>query len=230
MALSSYHTAICFNNQGVTHFEQGNYEQARSMFRKSLEGIKVALAERSADASNNVSGASGPCVGFGWSKNGPLHADLNLPAPAAPNFIFCRALVIVPPSDDFLPQTDLPKESTAIIYNMALAYMLSGFLTNCSSLLEKGRKFLEIALAIRQRSGSEPAKLDGERLLDVAICNNLGWINQEFCDFETAQRCFHEVSARLGPLHDSGHIDKQDCEGFIANLVLDAHPNMAAAA
>lgn len=230
MATSSYQTAICFNNEGVAHFEQGNYEQARSMFRKSLEVIKITLAERTnaTDASSS-SNISGPSVGFAWSRNGPLHADLNLPAPAAPNFIFCRALVIVPPSDDFVPQTDLPQESTAIIYNMALAYMLSGFLTNCSSLLEKGRKFLEIALAIRQRR-SESAKLDGERLLDVAICNNLGWINQEFCDFETAQQCFHEVSARLGPLHDSGHLDKQDCEGFIANLVLDAHPNMAAAA
>ena len=226
MASSSYQNAICLNNQGVTHFENGNYEQARLMFRQSLEGIKISLAECDAERSSNT---SGPRVGFHWSMNGPLHADLNIPAPAAPNFIFRRALVIVLPSDDFLPVSDLPQESAAIIYNMALAYMLSGFLTNCSSLLEKGRTFLEIALVMRQRR-SEPAKLDSERLLDVAICNNLGWINQEFCDYDTAQQCFHEVSDRLGPLHDSGLLDKQDCEGFITNLVLDAHPNMAAAA
>ena len=128
-----------------------------------------------------------------------------------------------------MANADLTEESTSIIYNLALAHMISGFLTNCSSLLERSRKFFEIAAVMRQRR-TESAKIVTEQLLDTAIFNNLGWINEEFCDYNAAQQFYHEVSARLGSLNHCGYVDQKDYEGFITNLVLDAHPDMAAAA
>jgi hypothetical protein len=225
MASPSYQNAICLNNQGVSQLESGNYEQARLLFRESLESIKVTMAE----FTQNESNAAGPSVGFTWSKNGPLHAELGLPTPAASNFIFRRALLIHYSSESSLARSELTDESTAIIYNLALSHMMSGFLTNCSSLLERSRKFFEIVAVMRQRR-TEPDKLVTEHLLDTAIFNNLGWINEEFCDYNAAQQFYHEVSARLGSLNHSGFVDQKDCEGFITNLVLDAHPDMAAAA
>ena len=224
MESSAYQNAICWNNEGVTHFESGNYEEARVMFREALEAIKVSMAESNQESSNTC----GSDVRFQWSANGPIHAELNLPVPAASNFIFRRALVIFTRSDT-QSTADLPEESTAIIYNMALSYLLSGFLTNCSNLLDKARNFLDIVVAIRQRR-SESAKLDGGCLLDTAICNNLGWLHEEFCDYGVAQQCYEEVSVRLGALKHSGFVEKQDSDGFIMNLVVNAHPNMAAAA
>jgi tetratricopeptide (TPR) repeat protein len=226
MSSTIYNSAVSLNNQGVVHFERGNYEKARTFFREALEAIKLSM--------NGVQQAlylrgSKPSVGFQWSKNGPLHAELNLPVPAGTSFIFRRALVIVPVSGVVGVNAELQEESTAIIYNLALSYVISGFIGNCSDLLEKARKFFEIVLAMRQRR-NEATKLDGERLLDTAICNNLGWLNEEFCDYKAAQECYHQVSARLIFLSRSGFLDKNDCEGFIANLVLDAHPSMAAAA
>ena len=225
MSSSSYHQAICLNNQGVSHFESGNYERARLLFREALEAVKASMAEFTQSDGQNA----GPSVGFSWSKNGPLHAELGLPIPAASNFIFRRALAIVPSREVPATSAEFTEECTAIIYNLALAHMISGFLTNCSSLLDRSRKFFEIVAAMRQRR-SESAKLISEQLLDTAIYNNLGWINEEFCDYRAAQQFYHEVSARLGSLNHSGFVDQKDCEGFITNLVLDAHPDMAAAA
>jgi hypothetical protein len=225
MVSSAYQKAITLNNQGVVHFESGNYEQARLIFRDSLEGMKLSMADQRPSFESN---GSSQTVGFQWSKHGPLHSELNIPAPGASSFIFRRALIIVPASDAH-STADLPEESTAIIYNVALAYMLSGHITNCSSLLEKSRKFFEIVVAMRKRR-NECDKLDGERLLDTAICNNLGWLNTEFCDYTEAQHFFEQVSTRLVSLSLAGFVEKQDCEGFITNLVVDPHPNMAAAA
>jgi hypothetical protein len=225
MAPSAYQKAITLNNQGVAHLESGNYEQARLVFRDSLEGIKLSMDDQAPSFHNN---GSSQTVGFQWSNHGPLHSDLNTPVPGVSSFIFRRALVILPPPDAH-STADLPEESTAIIYNLALAYMLSGHITNCSSLLEKSRKFFEVVVAMRKRR-SECDKLDGERLLDTAICNNLGWLNTEFCDYIAAQHCFQQVSTRLVSLSLAGFVEKQDCEGFITNLVVDPHPSMAAAA
>ena len=224
MESSAYQNAICWNNQGVTHFESGNYEEARVMFTEALEAIKVSMAESNQGSSNTC----GSDVRFQWSANGPIHAELNLPVPAASNFIFRRALVIFTRSDT-QSTADLPEESTAIIYNMALSYLISSFLTNCSSLLDTARKFLEVVVAMRQRR-SESTKLDVECLLDTAICNNLGWINEEFCDYRAAQQWYDAVSTHFVALNHSGFVEKQDCDGFITNLFGNAHPNMAAAA
>lgn len=226
MTTSITDKAFSLNNQGVAHFENGNYDQARTLFREALEAIKLGMAGLNTDAETSSSASN---VGFQWSKNAPLHADLNLSVPAEASFIFRRALIIVPMANESPRPSSFHEESTGIIYNLALSYLVSGFLMNSSSLLNKARKFFEIVVAMRQRR-NESSKLGGERLLDTAIWNNLGWISEEFCNYDVAQECYQQVSNRLVALSNSGAADKHDCEGFITNLVSDAHPKMAAAA
>lgn len=226
MSSTSVQKAILRNNQGVKHFESGNFDCAREMFRGALESIKLAVAsnrERPSDGADTPSRNA-----FRWSKNAPLHAELGLPEPAGSSFIFRRALIVVAGSGE-QPNTDLAEESTAIIYNLALSCLTSGFMRNSSKLLRTGQKFFEIVLAIRQRK-CESKKLTGEVLLDTAVCNNLGWIHAEFCNFEAAKEYFQQVSSRIATLSRFGQVDAQDCQGFITNMMLETLPQLAAAA
>jgi tetratricopeptide (TPR) repeat protein len=225
MSSPNYQKAVATNNEGVKHFESGNYQQARDMFRHALECIKSSMVD-SQKAVNSTK--SSPSNGLYWSKNAPLHSELNLSAPAGSSFIFRRALIIVPLSSHQLV-SDLSEESTAIIYNLALSCLIAGFISNCSKLMRTGAQFFDIVLAIRQRK-NESDKLSEEIFLDTAICNNLGWLHEEFCNYEKAQEYFQHVSSRLVTLSEGGFLDKQDCEGFITNLMLDSHPTLAAAA
>jgi hypothetical protein len=213
----------------VQHFESGRFEQARDNFREALEDIKRSMADVK-KSGNSLNHATDSSCGFQWSRNAPLHAELNLTVPAGASFLFRRALVIVPISRIPHPMTDLAGESTAIIYNLALSCLIFGFISNCSKLLRTAVKFFEIVLAIRHRKTGVSVKLREEVLLDTAICNNLGWIHGEFCDYDLASQYFQQVSSRLMTLSQGGFVDRQDCEGFITNLMSGAHPNLAAAA
>jgi tetratricopeptide (TPR) repeat protein len=221
-----YQDAISLNNQGVKQYERGNYDEACSIFRSSLETMKAFMAScKGSDEQRTIEGEN---VAFLWSSNGPLHVDLQMSSPSSLNFIFRRALVIVPESDKH-QACDVEIECSAIIYNMALSYHLSGFLFNCSSLLEKAKRFFEIVVALRRKRMTS-SKLDADILFEAAIYNNLGWIHGEFCDYDSAEMCFHEVCVRIGSWNHNSLVDKQDCEGFLENLIVDVHPNSAAAA
>jgi tetratricopeptide (TPR) repeat protein len=227
MSSSNYQHAVLMNNQGVQHFERGQFEQARDNFREALEAIKGSMVDAKPTVSSHTTNAS---CGFRWSSDAPLHAELNLPVPAGASFIFRRALVIVPVSNIPQPMTDLSEESTAVIYNLALSCLVLGFVSNSSKLLRTGAKFFEIVLAIRCRK-SESVKLGWEEvLLDAAICNNLGWIYGEFCDYALATQYFEQVSSRLNILGHGGFVCRQAYEGFITNLISGVHPHLAAAA
>lgn len=222
----SIQKAILTNNQGVRQLESGNFDCAREMFRDALESLKLAISRntQTVAAGEDTSSSNG----FQWSKNAPLHAELGLPAPAGSSFIFRRALIIVAVSEA-LPNGDLTEESTAIIYNLALSCLTSGFVSNSSKLIGTSQKFFDIVLAIRQRK-NESNKLTGEVLLDTAICNNLGWIHGEFCNYQAAGEYFQQVSSRIVTLSQFGQLNEQDCQGFIMNLMLESFPQLAAAA
>lgn len=228
----SVQKAISMNNQGVMYFESGHYDHAREMFTHALESIKKGIADQKTTVTDDNS--SGSNNGFKWSDNAPLHTELGLPVPAGSSFIFRRALIVVPVvtnGDENGNNADLAEESTAIIYNLALSCLVSGFLNNNSKLLSTSQKFFEIVLAVRQQKHKCAGnKLSSEMLLDAAICNNLGWIHSEFCNYGVARGYFQEVSSCLTTLSQFGQVNQQDCEGFITNLILDSHPQLAAAA
>jgi tetratricopeptide (TPR) repeat protein len=222
----NYQEAISLNNQGVRQYEKGYYEEACSTFRESLETMQAYMAAHKGSKEQGSTGVES--VAFLWSNNGPLHAEFQMSSPSPFNFIFRRALVIVPELEH-RNTMDVEVECSAIIYNMSLSYHMSGFLFNCSSLLDKAKRFLEIVVALRRKRMTS-SKLDADCLFEAAIYNNLGWIHGEFCDYDSAEMCFYEVSARLGSWRENCLVDKQDCEGFLENLIVDIHPSSAAAA
>lgn len=213
-----YSEAIKLNNQGVALLSKGHFEDARHYFRDALDVIKsLLLASKDTFDYQQQDGLS---VGFQWSSNAPHYfTDIN-------SFVFGRALIIVPSSG--CSKHGYPEESTAIIYNIALGHHLLALERNCSNLMSKALKFYDIAKEIRRRK-KESMKLEGEKLVDAAILNNIGQICIESFDYDNARRCFDQLSDRLLSLNRSGFLDANDCEGFMLNLLLE-EPNLAAAA
>lgn len=213
-----YSEAIKLNNHGVALLSKGHFEDARHSFRDALDVIKsLLLASKDNFDYQQQDGLS---VGFQWSINAPHYfADIN-------SFVFGRALIIV--SSSGYSNHGYPEESTAIIYNIALGHHLLALERNCSSLMSKALKFYDIAKEIRKRK-KESTKLEGEKLVDAAILNNVGQICIESFDYDNARRCFDQLSDRLLSLNRSGFLEANDCEGFMLNLLLE-EPSLAAAA
>ena len=229
MDASPYQLAILFNNHGVNQLECGDFCGARQMFHGAMEEIKLSLYPMgNSGLANRITNAN-HCVK--WSKNAQLQEDMNIQGMGSSNsFIFRRALVIEPVSDGHLPSPGFEVESTVIIYNCALSLLIEGFASNTSNLLTLAQQLFEIAL-IREldaMSRNQPNK----DFLHAAICNNLGWIHGEFCNYDLAAHYFRAIVGGMSTMDESalGRLDVYDSQGFMMNLVWSAHPDGAAAA
>lgn len=107
--------AIAINNQGVAHLENGDCDQALRLFSKALHGIKSEMGNLSKEAETSSCGSN---VGFKWSKNAPIQADLRLLVPAE---IYVHALIIAPIFDEPTRSSAFDEEITSIMYNLTLS-------------------------------------------------------------------------------------------------------------
>ena len=233
MAISPYRRAVLLNNQGVHQLERGDFRTARDMFLAAMEEIKLTFPNSIACLSSHDHLTSANCR-VKWSMNAPLYGDLNIPLIASTSFLFRRALVIIPVSEKVIvatPTPDLEVESAVMIYNCAISLLIDGFVTNTSEHLTRSRQLFEIALAIRERGGA-PRNQPEQMLWHAAICNNLGWIHGELCNYGLAAQYFHVVMNNLSAMSQGAleRLDLQDTQGFIMNLFWNVHPYGAAAA
>ena len=187
MALSPYRRVVLLNNHGVNQLEHGNFHEARDIFLAAMEEIKLLGLDRKSITNFH------PCVR--WSRNALLIGELNIPGLAPCPFFFRRALAIV---SDLTPSPGLAVESVVIIYNCALSLLVDGFVTNTSKNLTTSRRLFEIAIAIQEQDlVSQQNRQPDQMLLHAAMCNNLGWIHGELCNYELAAHCFHVVVSSL---------------------------------
>eukprot|EP00543_Licmophora_paradoxa_P008713 CAMPEP_0202451198 /NCGR_PEP_ID=MMETSP1360-20130828/9680_1 /ASSEMBLY_ACC=CAM_ASM_000848 /TAXON_ID=515479 /ORGANISM="Licmophora paradoxa, Strain CCMP2313" /LENGTH=183 /DNA_ID=CAMNT_0049069705 /DNA_START=88 /DNA_END=636 /DNA_ORIENTATION=+ len=171
-----------------------------------------------------------------WSNNAPVINNVSCSSETQMTFVYRRALLMVPGEEHDLAvesqqhsidDSDFSAESSAILYNMALTHHLMGLATNRSDVLERALKFYEISNNIRQNKDDKD--LD---ILDLAIANNVGQAQHEFCNYGTARECFDLLTRRLQLFNTYGMIcllAQCDCEGFVLNAMLE-QPTMAAAA
>lgn len=69
-------------------------------------------------------------------------------------------------------------------------------------------------------------------IVDLAILNNVGQAQHEFCNYSTARECFKLLTRGLRRLNNRGMLsllDGCDCDGFVLNAMLE-EPVLAAAA
>jgi len=213
-----YSTAINLNNDGVAFFSRGDFEEASHSFKGALEAMKSLIildvgfnADQYAQYETNVE--------FQWSGNPPSHFSDEA------SFVYRRALIIVPSSG--YPSHGCQEESRAIIFNTALSYHLLALQRNCSRIMARSLSLYQIADDFGKRK-DEP-KLEGEKLVEAVILNNVGQLCIECYNYDIARRCFNELSKRIISLNQSGYLEKCDCEGFLLNLLLE-EPTLAAAA
>ena len=227
MDASPYQLALIFNNHGVHQLESGNFHGARRMFLGAMEEIKLSCPRETPGLANRITNAK-PRVK--WSKNAQILGDMNTQIMWSDSFVFRRALVMEPIPDEHLPSHDFEVESTVIIYNCALSLLIDGFATNTSNLLTLAKQLFEIAL-IREtdaRSRNQP----NQEFLHAAICNNLGWIHGELCNYDFAAYYFNGVVGSMSMMDQSAleRLNVHDSQGFIMNLFWSVHPYAAAAA
>lgn len=192
--------------------QAGNYSSARITFKKALHLIK-AKVERRKRKLDGVSPAA-----FRWSSNSPLPAEQrHAESPAGSSFVYRRALLIIP--SDFSGAHNCHPETAAMLYNLSLSFHIEGQLSNNSSLLDKAMKAYKIALTIRKRR-NVCRKLQSDRLLDVAINNNMAMIHQEFMEFQSARVCFGHVSRALRSLGNAGFLEQTELQGIVLNLMM----------
>lgn len=230
---STYMSAILENNSGVQALKTGEYEQARICFRRALNIITEAISL------NRPPSRSRPTLH--WSENAPLGNDLrtkvkqekwsteaNLP------FVYRRAIFIAPDAEQSYDggrhftttERDYAEESSAIVFNMALSCHLFALNANRSDILERAMKFYEIANNIRQKNCLQ---MD---ILDLALLNNVGHAQLEFCNYGVACQCFGMMIHRMQVLHKEGLVctlSQYDRDGFLLNGLLE-QPTIAAAA
>lgn len=269
-----YQKAILLNNTAVYQIENGHYEKACNLFQhalRTLHNSKVNMRNSQHGSQNTTCGELG-CkrsrIEIQWSRDAPLHSELNLLTPSPDtSYIFRRALFLTNRNNGenlrttaiekrgVLAPCNMDQESKGIIYNLGLSYLLSGFVSNNSVKLKKARQLFEkmvhsilnSSMNNKNKSSNKDYlhssdekfiinntdKGNNDYLLETAVYNNMGWLDEEFCDFHLAQVCYNEVFHRMEYLIQNGFLKYQECEGFMENIErvdLDNHLNAAAAA
>ena len=219
---NTYSEAVTLNNQGVAMIEAGNYSNARATFKKALHLIKVNTA---GNGKKQLCGESS--VAFRWSSTSRLPAERQDESLSGSSFVYRRALLIIP--SDFSGGNSCYTETAAMLYNLSLSFHIEGHLKNNSTLLDKAMQVYKIALAIHKRR-KVCRKLKDDRLLDVAINNNMAMIHQDFMEFERARVCFVSVSRALRSLGNSGFLEQTEYQGLVLNLMMGRHEITLAAA
>mmetsp|Transcript_31110 Transcript_31110/g.51384 ORF Transcript_31110/g.51384 Transcript_31110/m.51384 type:complete len:225 (-) Transcript_31110:44-718(-) len=208
-----YTEAITLSNQGVAMIEAGNYKNARATFKKAL-GLMKSNVQGS--GKRQLGGESS--VSFRWSSNTLLPAEkLHAESSAGSSFVFRRSLLIIPAT--FHGTHDCYPETAAMLYNLSLSFHFEGQLTNNSTLLEKAMRAYSVAATIRRRRKG-CRKLQSDRLVDIAISNNMAMIHQEFMDFDKARSCFAKISRALRSLGSGSFLDQTEYQGLVLNLMM----------
>jgi len=209
---TTYSSAIAYNNQGALHLQHGRFLNAAKSFHSALDTIKAAMDE----PANDNDDATTSTVSFEWSEDPNPH--LKLPQEESEeSFVYRRALVIHS-SQTAPPQSEdgFVEESTAILYNLALAYHLYG-LQSRSRYLHTALRFYELAFGLRH---SQSTVVNIHVLFDLALLNNLGQIHHEIFNFDKSLQCFVHLSEELQSQQEL--MDRQDYMGFLQNLTLQA--------
>jgi hypothetical protein len=218
---NSYSAAVELNNQGVSMIESGDYSLAGETLKKALHLFKASCIE------SDVRCKADTPVTFRWSTSNILATDLQTDNSSGTCYVFTRALLVVP--SQFSVNHCCYAESAALLYNLSLSFHIKGIMSNSSTLLEKALKAYKISLAICRRQ-KLCQKLQTDRLMEIAINNNMAMIYQEFMEFDRARICLVAVSRALRSLGNKGFLEPTEYQGLVLNLMMGRHEITLAAA
>jgi len=216
-----YQKAIVLNNTAVYQFENGNFDKARIIFRNALKELRNGTilldstnnSERcsldsSCDSNTTTTTANNNRFRFRWSKCAPMTSDNTV--------IFRKALFLYHSDTNKwgYNNNNMKEESKAIIYNLALSYLLLGLQqdnnnNNKRSLLfQKSRQLFQKIIHFTEDSSKEQNSCSKERNTKEiiverhnsrretipTICNTtMSWFNEEFYNMQFAKTNMHRI-------------------------------------
>jgi hypothetical protein len=240
----TFNKAVNANNHGVASFESGRFEEAKDTFERSLTMMREAIMEASKEtlllpirrsAPNNSSEE------LNWSEmpNRVSHsAGCKRPRgdhiSCSSSFFFQRAIIMEPTirrsADEY------GEETSAVVYNLALACHCMAIEQNSDAMLKRAVQFYKIAHSIFvHRSGGQARPKDKSGMVMV-IMNNLGQLHYDrMLEYNIAERCFQRLlnglrgeQQRCGKPTRNG-FGEEDFRGFMLNVMLE-RPLLSAAA
>uniref|UniRef100_A0A7S1GNN8 Uncharacterized protein n=1 Tax=Cyclophora tenuis TaxID=216820 RepID=A0A7S1GNN8_CYCTE len=240
MLSRTYQHAVFCNNTGVACLEHGDLPRALSAFKTALNSMTTVISDlekskRNLSPKSSSSWSPNSLMDFcvQWSANAKLPLHMEGAVSGSASFVYRRAIRIYSTPLTAATQRDnFVDESAIVVYNLALAFHLSG-VNNNTEFLRRAIRFYEIANSILQRQREQPSNQLKSVLLNMAVLNNMGQIRHSLMEFEQARKCFSEVSTILVNLNQAGLLTQcltpADCDGFVLNVTLK-EPSVAAAA
>mmetsp|Transcript_25 Transcript_25/g.35 ORF Transcript_25/g.35 Transcript_25/m.35 type:complete len:231 (-) Transcript_25:56-748(-) len=224
-SFNPYTKAVILNNEGAAMIEVGNFVGSRIAFKKALHLLRsIEQPEKQPRQCESRS-----TVHFRWSSKTALSSKHHLNCSNSSSFIYRRALLILP-SNTSESNSCHTAETATILYNLSLSLHLEGHISNTSSLLKRSIKAYRITLLFQKKVNLQN-KFRGGGLLGVAINNNMAMVHQEFMEYSAAHDCFSAVSRGMRRLRITGHLEHNEYQGLILNLMMNTqHKNLAAAA
>ena len=116
------------------------------------------------------------------------------------------------------------RESSVIMFNLALVHHWRGMHFGVTSLLPKALKLYEMSYSLIQNG----ATFETHHLV-LALLNNMGQIHHELTQYAQAEHCFKNLKDLLA----SGAtqvLDGPEVQGFLMNIMFLEAPSMAPAA
>jgi tetratricopeptide (TPR) repeat protein len=217
-----------FNNDGVSLFESGLYDEAITEFSKGLTLVRQILALQGDDQAVEAAADSWETSAEPASHSPSYHFH-KMQDPEAMDecgekeevlsdepFIFRAPLYIQSRPTDHTSYTYYVKSSFMLLYNLALTHQLSALSGyNTQVRLQKALNLYELAYNIQATENIQLTVLQV-----MAIANNLGQIHTALGDEEKSRMCFQHLLGYIMFLSACGDCDSlKQMEGFISNVM-----------
>mmetsp|Transcript_21395 Transcript_21395/g.35402 ORF Transcript_21395/g.35402 Transcript_21395/m.35402 type:complete len:224 (-) Transcript_21395:80-751(-) len=218
-------SAVTRNNRGIAFLEKGVHEEALLEFKAAAQLMYSFTQELKKKHLNDS--AESDC---GSQEDQPRESFTEcIPSERTiytENSFICSTPIIMLNSDE--PSTACTIESASILLNMALCYHLNSMRTNpMQGVLQNAINLYEMAYGLAIQVHED---VRSQKIIMTAL-NNLGQLNYELGEFETAQLYLNDLSTYINYLGED--VEKAvlgDLHECMLNCLVLKNPHAGAAA
>jgi tetratricopeptide (TPR) repeat protein len=222
MSKSIESLTIHYINAGVSHYQNGDFENAAIVFVEALATSKhLVQFENIGEESNDENMLKD-------ERTGPFQPEFGtcekLTSESSDIFIFLNPIKV----PNMLPATRLHKILTLItMFNLAVCHHRSAIINHMDIIsLRKALQLYELAYGIQIQEG-----IDMTLTPTMIIMSNVGHIHTILGNNESADRCFQHLLSTLMFLIEAGEKDTvRDFDGFFTNILNTVYAHAPAAA
>jgi tetratricopeptide (TPR) repeat protein len=194
---------IDLNNKAVELIDVGHYEQAISSLRKALQSSKQIISE-AADTKSPFQMTLDQCMAQSpYVCQDEKEQQL---------FIYKRPIYIHGQKTMAFNYKASVLTSVVVLFNLSLAYQLSGTKDGNARHLKKAAKLYELAFTMTREEDFESMIL-----FSLACINNVALVYRELKEMSSSLKCFESLLSTLMFLVDCGEQNVHKLDGFFRN-------------